>query len=563
MIAGNAGARGAPSGGARTGGGYTRRMGVRGRSTVGQRAVSVVLVALVAVLVIWPTAGVIRSGLGIGGADLPGDAARLDGRVLLRSVGAAALIGVLATLAGWPGGVLIAARSRLAPLVLVPLLMPSYLAYAGWGMIRAPGTWLGDLIATAGAEGHRWVPLFVGQGLAVLGLALWASPIASVVRGLDDRQDRSVAELIRMERGSPLARAWLAVAVARRWLGLSVLIVSLVMLGSAIPFHLAQLDTWAIVIWRRLDLTPPDQWGHVWLAAWPMVVSAIGAGWWLGARAVRASARVAPTGGARDERREAGRSARVLAVLVLALAVVAPMALFAMHLRSLESLRQFWRLGGVAFFNSLTWAVLAGLASSLIALCVASGLGSASAGARVVASAAVRALVIVGLMPGILVGLAFVASGQAAWWNGGVAPVLAWSARFGFVGALIGCWLAASEPAERRALRALDGADSLSGWVSGSLAWQWPGVAAAGLASAALSLHEIEASVLVQPPGRAALAQQVLSSLHFARDEQLSAAGLVLLGSGSVLAVGAGVMLAIAGRLKRARQPHGAGSGIR
>jgi ABC-type spermidine/putrescine transport system permease subunit II len=69
-------------------------------------------------------------------------------------------------------------------------------------------------------------------------------------------------------------------------------------------------------------------------------------------------------------------------------------------------------------------------------------------------------------------------------------------------------------------------------------------VVGVGLAIAALSVHEMESTVFVLPPGMSNLAQQLLDYLHYARDEQLSAAAINLLGSGVVIALVAGWLVA-------------------
>ena len=53
------------------------------------------------------------------------------------------------------------------------------------------------------------------------------------------------------------------------------------MIGSAVPLHLAQIDTYAIRIWLGLNETRREEHWKVWLAAWPLVAAAIAAGWTL------------------------------------------------------------------------------------------------------------------------------------------------------------------------------------------------------------------------------------------------------------------------------------------
>jgi ABC-type spermidine/putrescine transport system permease subunit II len=71
-----------------------------------------------------------------------------------------------------------------------------------------------------------------------------------------------------------------------------------------------------------------------------------------------------------------------------------------------------------------------------------------------------------------------------------------------------------------------------------------------GLAAAALSLHEIESTVFVQPPGPTSLAQYVLDKLHYNRNEDLCAASANLFLVGLVIAGIAGWLI---GRVRRSR----------
>jgi ABC-type spermidine/putrescine transport system permease subunit II len=70
----------------------------------------------------------------------------------------------------------------------------------------------------------------------------------------------------------------------------------------------------------------------------------------------------------------------------------------------------------------------------------------------------------------------------------------------------------------------------------------------AALTTAILSFHEIESTVIVWPPGRPNLAQEMLDALHFQRDERLGAAAVSLMGAGIVMAYVAAWLMLRAGR---------------
>jgi ABC-type spermidine/putrescine transport system permease subunit II len=281
-----------------------------------------------------------------------------------------------------------------------------------------------------------------------------------------------------------------------------------------------------------------------------MVVAGVGAGVivrWIGRERVG----VADDGDA-PERRVSG-GIRGLAIGVWVMSVIAPGVLFAWHIRhwapvEANSLVNFWRqnTGAVAFSSEIA-GVVAGLVG-VIAMAVYVLRSASGAGARRVAGVSLWMLLATGLVPGVLVG-----SATLAFWNAPFVAreagdsmwptVLAHTARFGFLGPLAGWWLASLETSDERGARLMLGGESLRAWVVLCLRPRWGVVAGVALAAGALSLHEIESTVIVQPPGPTSLAQYVLDKLHYNRNEELCAASVNLFAVGIVLAVGAGVLI--------------------
>lgn len=458
--------------------------------------------------------------------------------LLVESVAWAGLIALAATALGWPGAWAMRRWGwRAAPLVAAPLLMPPYLAYAGWNLVRAPNTWLGGVIERAAAGGFRWAPVAAGRALAVAGLAVWAAPLAAMITALVLRRiDDDLLAHLRLDAGERTLRHRARLALPG--LAAAVLLITLLMMGSAVPLHLAQTPTWSVRLWMGLDLTPPREHWRLWARAWPTVVIAAGgvlAFWGL----VRpGSAAAAPVDARAGSVRAAGAG---LAPAVLG--VVIPLALFAAHIRSLASLATFWRISGRAVLDGLV--VAGGVAAAAMVLVVLTwgALGAARA-SRTVAGL-IFALAVSALLPGVMVG-----SAVAGAWAGVegvretlVIVVLAHLARFAAVAVLAGAWLHGSEAVEERDVRALDGAGSARGWWAAC----WPAhrgaILGAGLAAGVLSFFEIESSVVVQPLGMESLSRQLLGHLHFARTDEMSAAGVMLLGAG-LLAAGAAGWLA-------------------
>ena len=491
------------------------------------RAADTLLIVAAAVLVLVPgllvASGVVR---GLAREGLPHD--WLDAGLLGRTLAAAGGTAALAVVLAWPAA-LVARGGRVA-LILVPLLMPSYLAYAGWGLVRAPGTPIGNWLASLGAGGAPWAPLLAGRALAVVGLALWSWPIAAVIVGAAARGlDPGVIDALRLE-ASALRRQRVLVRALARPIAAAWAIVALVMLGSAVPFHVAQLDTYAIRVWFELSLAGRGEAWRAYVAAAPLLVVAGAGGWLVSSHVVRAHASPEPPRPGR------GRAAAAFTAIVWTCSVLVPLALFATSLHEARSLVTFWRVSGAAVANSVLDALLAGVGAVLLAVASAYALGGR---AGRLTTLSIRLLVVAGLVPGVLVGSALVEAYGRFGWIGGtpVIAVMGDLARFGMVAVLAGALVARWEPPELRHMRRLDGAVSLGGWWRACGSAAAPVLIGAGLVVAILSLHEIEASVILEPPGAGSLAQALLSSLHYARDEALAAGVVQVMLAGLVLAL--------------------------
>lgn len=522
-------------------------------------ACAAVLVVVVMVLTVPLAAAFVPRGGGDGGSGAPVGVPRTL-PLLLNSVLVASGVGVCA--AGI--GLVVAWRARGAGafgrvMIMLPLVLPAYLSYAGWSVLRAPGSWFGDWIgglpgARAGEVGHA-----ANIAFAVLGMTLWLWPLATIVIGANIRRlDADLFPLMRSERQGVPGRIALIVRLLRPSILLSILLIGLLVMGTAIPLHVANVPTLAISVWLTLDRSPPDQAWRAMVAAWPLWAIAIGAGWWLGGRATGWA-----TGGrasrATDESIRAGSrhggQGLICLGAVVGLAVVVPTSLLVFSMRDSDSLTRFWRLSGDGVVHGL--GVAAGTAAAVLGISIASGvvLGAKGRIARV-GSAFVRAMLILGLAPGVLVGTGLVAgwnrldpSGTmtSGWWI----EVMAHVARFGWIGAIAGCAMVRLEHPNLRDLRRADGADTLRGFVRTGLALNLPLLAAAGLAAGMLSFTEIEVAVVVQPPGPGNLSRQILNYLHFARMEEMSAAAAWIVGPGILLTGVIGWLLMVRERIER------------
>jgi ABC-type spermidine/putrescine transport system permease subunit II len=384
---------------------------------------------------------------------------------------------------------------------------------------RGPGTWIGEAIEHAIAHGWTGLPVFLGKAIAAVGLALWVLPLAAALLAAQFRSlDPALLDLMRLEPMTFLQRL-------RQWLRLlgpglirAFFAVAILMTGSAVPLHVAQVETLAISVWKLMDQTAAAARGELWLATWPFVLISLLAGWvmWRGFASRKGEGQAIGT------RLSVSGSWLIAASLVWVMAAVVPVAVAFWSVDSSVALRAFWRVSAAAVRDS-------GLIAAATGVFVAGiGLLCTWQGRTRVVRGVVAILVGIGVFPGALVGLGLATvsrvTGTDDGWMSVVWVVLVHVLRFAWIGGVVGVVLARSEPLAQREHRALDGALAWGGWVRSCLAWQWSGILAAGLAASAMSFSEIEATIFVQPPELESLPRQMLGHLHFSRTSELGAA---------------------------------------
>ncbi len=435
-------------------------------------------------------------------------------------------IAVLATLLAWPAAWVVRARKGEGlVLLLVPLIVPAHLVYAGLNMLRAPRSVLGDWLEGLVNHGATWAPVAAGKLAALLGLALWAAPLSALVLGTGlSRVDTRVLDELRLEaRGLRLGLA--VMGLCRGWIAGSVLMVSLIMIGSAVPLHLAQAATYSLRVWADLLLTPGDI-GTI-ASAWPLLVIAGVAGWvlggWIGGSDVAA--------GEAHEGAGASRWHRVYGIGLGLCASVLPLGLLATGIPGLEQVRVFWGFNAGALGRSIGLGLGVGLGCAAIAGATSFCMSCSGWPARV-AGMVTRLLLIAGLCPGVVIGAAWMATakGLGARWleDSSLIVALAQLSRYGFLGAVSGVWLSRTDWREFRELRRIEGAGGLIGWALLCLPLQWVGLSGVLFAGLALSLNEVEATTMVVPPGSGVFAMTLLGFMHYSRLEDLSIAGMLL-----------------------------------
>ena len=468
--------------------------------------------------------------------------------LLIRSISVAGLIALIGLCMGIPlarilaSGLQSARRRIIAAILLVPIWLPATMVYAAGNLMRAPDSIIGHALITYATSGdsHRWVTIWAGYAIAIIGLGIWSAPIAGILiaSGLGVRSNL-YSEMLALEPVGLLGRARFWIRLNLRVLVRAWTLITILMFGSATALHLAQLETWSIVIWRQLAEKTADQWGGIWISAYPTLIAAL-----LGARILTHSLLKRDIQSQIEDRsnheQTLPRALFVLAFSVFALGALLPLFAMLLSLNDLRSLIQFWRLEASAVRDSGIIALITGGVGLVVAALIAMNLGHPSVIRRRLASLSFFVLCILGLLPGVLIGAAIARSPFTFLSTGWSGAILASCMRAAFLGAIIGALCASTESAERKSIRWQLAGGSIRGWISTAMPGFSMPMLASGLISALYSFFEIEASVMVRPPGMNNLPQQILSDLHYSRLEQLSAAGvnLLLIGFvGSLLAM--------------------------
>ena len=311
---------------------------------------------------------------------------------------------------------------------------------------------------------------------ALVGLTLWVWPLALLVLApAAARLPRSVLEAMRADGAPPRVVLLHVVRMLRRDIARAAVLCALVMAGSAIPLHVAQVYTYSIWLWSEMNRVP-DLCG-VWLASWPLLAVAV-AGAMFVLRLVPGAARdggaggggEGGAGGGGEVEAGGGRKRGFWVVLtagrggpVVLLGARAASAVFILSCAEVSAFAEFRGRSGAAGGHSARAASGTGGLGALGLLAAwVSVSGVRSAEGRRAAAQVVLWLTVVGLVPGVLVGSAYALAAPA---SGLPLVVLTHLARFAFIGRDHRLVAGARASRLTRAMRGnLDGA-TFKGWL--------------------------------------------------------------------------------------------------
>ncbi len=445
---------------------------------------------------------------------------------------------------GWaPGRLLgrLASRGFAAPSVaamIVPLCLPAYIVFWCWSQTWPAGS---TLYAWAAADNERIA--FLRGATLVIGMVCWswplvALPVAAVTATASARQR---AELMRLDGAGVVARFVERLRTDGRGLAIGALLVFLTAFNNTTCFDLAGVFSFGNELRALAEFEAPT--AQVLVVSWPAIAAAV-----LGAAAVwvmlRPNAeRRAVAGG----RVAVGGVVGTLVIWTVTIAV--PLVIFLSSVWGVGRFGEFWSIYSADAMNTALLALAAGAGAAIIAIGFAAIWQDRRRWIRWHGHTMAVGLLIAAAVPGTIVAVALEAG-----YNLGplddlvyLTPaivILGLVARFGFIGALLGRWLALREPKSLSAMRSLDGASTLIGFIQSAR----PQVVIAATASLSivtvLAMSEIPVSARVHPPGVELLAPAVLNALHYQRPWTVAYASLGIMAFSVMTAAGVALLWA-------------------
>jgi len=482
------------------------------------------LIATVVFLVVvaWPVIAAVGVIVGEGPAESAGvELSSVVGRSAAWGAGVAAGAVILGW---WPANLLAGRLGRrgflpLATLCVLPACLPPYVLYWSWWQ-----SWPTDSAIFRWAVEQGRVDLLREMTLAAAWLCwAWSIPALAAAASLASFR-RDEQDMLRLDGAGASRRLVSRLRAGAPGVMLGFLIVFVFVFNNTTSFDLALVKTLGFEL-RVLDAEGAAPY-EVLASSAPGIIIVI---------ALLAGALLIPRKRERPENGQPARtptSAILLAPVVFAVCVVAPFALIVVQAMAMD-----WTAAELVYFGYADAALnstAAALAAAVAAVAIAIGLGSALADhrrwVRWFAGAQVIGWVLVAALPALVsvvaIESAFNRAAPFAWlrldelvYTSPLVIVLSHLSRFGFAGALLGCWLAWRDARETRDLRRLDGAETLRGlWGVNRPRWLAVGITGS-LIVAVLALGEVIASGRLQPARFDGIAGILLNNMHYQRNE--------------------------------------------
>ena len=444
-----------------------------------------------------------------------------------RTFGLAGVIGVIAVLLGFLPGRLLGSGGKgkfaILMFVLIPLVLPRYVLYYSWTLLFNPATELGRMLASRGEVG-RFVWTLISTGV----LVSWYWPLAALIIGQGYRNlDRAIFDSAALEAGAFDVFRKVTLPLLKGPLVLAFGVCFVMSLSEFTTFHLAGVETIGTELAVLYEMTGMERYPAV-IAA-PVFVVALVVAICLERYSVSWGDEVVIDGSGGWKRRDV-----VVLVLLAAVSFGGPVVVLLGNVADLSAFRQFVRLHLDELLYSVAIAGVAAVLAHLIAL-------APTVGNRIFKAIVQGSIFVAMFLPASLVGVSILK--LMAFCKVPYSITQSWFVvSFGHAVRLAGAALIfqlLTRSSQRRQLgemARLDGATAFE--VFWRVYWPvtWMPFVSCFLLMVMFSITELSATMVLLPAGVPNFAQRLLNQMHYARDQQVIASCLVLIGLFVVLA---------------------------
>ncbi len=466
---------------------------------------------------------------------------------LLNSLFLSAIIAVMAILLGWiPGklfGTCSAHKDLLLLFLLMPLVLPRYMLYYAWWLLLSPTTSLGVYLSD-----KTEVAKFIGTFSTTAVLVMWYWPLAALLLGQGwkniDRQIWDSASLDSNKLGI-FKNVTLPLLIKPILLAFSVCFV--LSLSEFTTFHLAGIKTIGTELAVLYDLTGRGGEAAVARASWPIAVMAL-----ILAIILSKSSRswALSTNEAESIESKSQRWSWAVLLLLFGISLLIPVALLIYNASDIVPFQQFL----ILHFDDITWSLVTSLLAAGLAYLIAYNaysLGKTKHSYRdndnvfkqilsyclihIMPLVICSTIFLVMLLPASIIAVSIIRimavlhlpnSIRESWFIVSIGL----ACRFAGVALILLFLTRHSQRQILSEMAQLDGASHFHTFRHIHLPQVWPLLLGSFILISMFSMTEISATMILLPAGVPNFAQRLLNQMHYARDQQVIASCLILIG---------------------------------
>ncbi len=456
-------------------------------------------------------------------------------RLMFRSFILAAVIAAVSVLLGYVPGRLLGtshkSKDLLLLLLLMPLVLPRYVLYYAWTLLLSPTTDLGRYFS-ANPELAR----FVGTFTSSMVLVLWYWPLAGLLIGQGWRNiDQQIWDSACLDASNFQIFKKITLPLLGRCMCLAFGVCFVLSLSEFTTFHLAGIQTIGTEMAVSYELMGSAS--GIIRAVWPVIIVAFILSIVLGKTTPSWALASAPIG---PVEMKLHRWRWVVLFILTTVSMFVPIALLVGNVTNTDAFKTFFKLHMDELGWSLAIAIVVGVFSYLMAF-GALLLEKVPKFGRILSMTAFTTIFLAMLVPPSLIAVSLikilaVCNFPIMFRQGWYIVSAGQATRFTGVALILLILTRASEERHLSEMASLDGASRLNIWRYVHLPLSWRMFTGAFLLILMFSVTELSATMVLLPAGLPNFAQRLLNQMHYARDQQVIASCLILIGLFIILA---------------------------